>query len=85
MNSEAWAAMQEEYKAEAEAKAAKKAKKEGEAMMSDEQISIRNFYYSDIYEDGLVERVKKANQETIEYYEEQNKIKEAEISEALSQ
>ena len=36
-------------------------KKEGEPMMSDEQISIKNFYYSDIYEDGLVERVKKAN------------------------
>ena len=55
-------------------------KVEGEPYMSDEQISIRNFYYSDIYEDGLVERVKKANQETIEYYEEQDKIKEAEIS-----
>ena len=55
-------------------------KSEGEPMMSDEQIQIRNFYYSDIYEDGLVERVKKANQETIEYYEEQDKIKEAEIS-----
>ncbi|MBQ4103723.1 MAG: DUF3139 domain-containing protein [Clostridia bacterium] len=55
-------------------------KKEGEAMMSDEQISIRNFYYSDIYEDGLVERVKKANEEAIEYDREQEKIKEAEIS-----
>ena len=55
-------------------------KKEGEAMMSDEQIQIKNFYYSDIYEDGLVERVKKANQETIEYDREQEKIKEAEIS-----
>ncbi|MBE6751310.1 MAG: DUF3139 domain-containing protein [Ruminococcaceae bacterium] len=55
-------------------------KVEGEPYMSDEQISIRNFYYSDIYEDGLVERVKKANQETIEYYEEQDKIKEQEIS-----
>lgn len=55
-------------------------KKEGEAMMSDEQIQIKNFYYSDIYEDGLVERVKKANQETIEYNKEQEKIKEAEIS-----
>ena len=55
-------------------------KVEGEPYMSDEQIQIRNFYYSDIYEDGLVERVKKANQETIEYYEEQDKIKEAEIS-----
>lgn len=55
-------------------------KAEGEPMMSDEQIQIRNFYYSDIYEDGLVERVKKANQETIEYYEKLDSIKEAEIS-----
>ena len=51
-----------------------------EALMSDEQIQIRNFYYSDIYEDGLVERVKKANEETIEYNKKQNSIKEAEIS-----
>ena len=36
-------------------------------------------------ENVLVERVKKANQEAIEYNEEQEKIKEAEISEALSQ
>ncbi len=55
-------------------------KEEGEPLMSDEQIEIRNFYYSDIYEEGLVERVKKANQETIEYNREQEKIKEAEIS-----
>ena len=55
-------------------------KEEGQPLMSDEQIKIRNFYYSDIYEDGLVERVKKANQETIEYDKEQEKIKEAEIS-----
>ena len=52
-------------------------KKEGEPYMSDAQISIRNFYYSDIYEDGLVERVKEANQKTIEYNAEQDKIKEA--------
>ena len=44
-----------------------------------------NFLYSDIYEDGLVERVREANQKAIEYNEEQEKIKEAEISEALSQ
>ena len=55
-------------------------KEEGQPLMSDEQIKIRNFYYSDIYEDGLVERVKKANQETIEYNEEQDKIKDTEIS-----
>ena len=55
-------------------------KKEGEPMMNDEQIQIKNFYYSDIYEDGLVERVKEANQKTIEFNIEQEKIKEAEIS-----
>ena len=55
-------------------------KEEGQPLMSDEQIKIRNFYYSDIYEDGLVERVKKANQETIEYDREQENIKEEEIS-----
>lgn len=55
-------------------------KVEGEPYMSDEQIQIRNFYYSDIYEDGLVERVKKANEEAIEYAAEQDKLKEAEIS-----
>lgn len=55
-------------------------KEEGQPLMSDEQIKIRNFYYSDIYEDGLVERVKKANEETIEYNKKQNSIKEAEIS-----
>lgn len=44
------------------------------------QIEVMNFLYSDIYEDGLVERVKKANEEAIKYNEEQNKIKEAEIS-----
>lgn len=54
-------------------------KAEGEPMMSDEQIQIKNFYYSDIYEDGLVERVKEANQKTIEFNIEQEKIKEAEI------
>ncbi|MBR3789954.1 MAG: DUF3139 domain-containing protein [Clostridia bacterium] len=55
-------------------------KKEGEAMMSDEQIQIKNFYYSDIYEDGLVERVREANQKTIEFNIEQEKIKDTEIS-----
>ena len=55
-------------------------KTEDEAQMSDKQIRVRDFYYSDIYEDGLVERVKKANQETIEYDREQEKIKEAELS-----
>ena len=49
------------------------------------RVEVMNFLYSDIYEEGLVERVKKANEEAIKYNEEQDKIKEAEISEALSQ
>lgn len=44
------------------------------------QIEVMDFLYSDIYEDGLVERVREANQKAIEYNEEQEKIKEAEIS-----
>ena len=44
------------------------------------QVEVMNFLYSDIYEDGLVERVREANQKAIEYNEEQEKIKEAEIS-----
>ena len=44
------------------------------------RVEVMDFLYSDIYEDGLVERVKKANEEAIKYYEEQNKLKEAEIS-----
>lgn len=59
-------------------------KLEGEALMSEEQIRIRDFYYSDIYEDGLVERVKKANQEAIEYYAELDSMKEEEISGEVS-
>ena len=46
----------------------------------DRQVEVKDFLYSDIYEDGLVERVKKANEETIEYNKKQNSIKEAEIS-----
>lgn len=49
------------------------------------RVEVMDFLYSDIYEDGLVERVREANQKAIEYNEEQDKIKEAEISEALSQ
>ena len=58
---------------------------ESDIYIAPPQVEVMNFLYSDIYEDGLVERVKKANQEAIEYNEEQEKIKEAEISEALSQ
>lgn len=44
------------------------------------RVEVMDFLYSDIYEDGLVERVREANQKAIEYNEEQDKIKEAEIS-----
>ena len=44
------------------------------------RVEVMDFLYSDIYEDGLVERVRENNQKTIEYNEEQDKIKEAEIS-----
>ena len=44
------------------------------------RVEVMDFLYSDIYEEGLVERVREANQETIEYYAEQDKLKEAEIS-----
>ena len=55
-------------------------KAEGETQTSDKQVRVRDFYYSDIYEDGLVERVKKANDEAIEYFAEKDKVKEAEVS-----
>ncbi len=49
------------------------------------RVEVMNFLYSDIYEDGLVERVREANQEAIEYNREQEKIKEVEISGVVSQ
>lgn len=58
---------------------------ESDIYIAPPQVEVINFLYSDIYEDGLVERVREANQKAIEYNEEQEKIKEAEISEALSQ
>lgn len=44
-------------------------------------IDILEFLYEDIYEEGLIERVKVANQETIAYYEELDNQKEMEIKE----
>ena len=44
------------------------------------RIEVLNFLYSDIYENDLMERVKDSNKKAIEYYEEQDKIKEQEIS-----
>ena len=58
---------------------------ESDIYIAPPQVEVMNFLYSDIYEDGLVERVKEANQKAIEFNIEQEKIKEAEIGEALSQ
>ena len=38
------------------------------------QINVEGFLYTDIYEEGLVERVRIANEELNAYYEEQDKI-----------
>lgn len=43
------------------------------------QIEVQHFLYSDIYEEGLAERVKKSIKATEEYYKEMDKIKEQEI------
>lgn len=43
------------------------------------QIEVQHFLYSDIYEEGLAERVKKSIKATEEYYREMDKIKEQEI------
>ncbi len=51
-------------------------KAEGEAAMSDKQISIKNFYYSDIYEEGLTERVKENIEETKKVLDNMDKEKE---------
>ena len=44
------------------------------------ELSVRQFLYSDIYEDGLTERVEKEVEETRKYYEEKQKEKEAELN-----
>lgn len=46
----------------------------------DRRVEVKNFLYSDIYEDGLVERVKEANQKAIEYNKEMYELKEQEIA-----
>lgn len=45
------------------------------------QIEVQHFLYSDIYEEGLAERVKKSIKATEEYYKEMDKLKEQEIAE----
>jgi hypothetical protein len=55
-----------------------KEKIEGQTLADDEQIRVRNFYYEDIYEKDLTERVRISNEKAIKYYEQQEKIKEVE-------
>lgn len=42
---------------------------------SENRIDINGFLYEDIYEEGMVERVKAANEATKEYYAEMDKLK----------
>jgi len=46
----------------------------------DSKVEVMDFLYSDIYEDGLVDRVKVANKKAVEYNAKQNEIKEQEIA-----
>ena len=51
--------------------------KEGEFVS---ELSVRQFLYSDIYEDGLTERVEKEVEETRKYYEQKLHEKETELN-----
>lgn len=42
------------------------------------RVEVMNFLYSDIYEEGLSDRVKKSNEDALKYYEEMDAVKEAE-------
>ena len=46
---------------------------EGNNSADSQRIEVMNFLYSDIYEDGLIERVIESNDRAREYYEEQTK------------
>lgn len=46
----------------------------------DSRVEVKDFLYSDIYEDGLVDRVREANQKAIEYNKEMYELKEQEIA-----
>ncbi len=44
-----------------------------EGTWSEEQLDILQFFYADIYEDGMLQRVEEAAKETADYYREQDK------------
>jgi hypothetical protein len=53
-----------------------------DAARSDENVTAREFCYADIVEDGLVERVREANDAAIAYYAQEDAKKDAEIAAA---
>ena len=55
-------------------------KQEDSFRNDDSCVEVKDFLYSDIYEDGLVDRVKEANQKAIEYNKEMYELKEQEIA-----
>lgn len=42
---------------------------------SEERVEVLKFLYSDIYEEGMVERVREANEKAIQYHNEQDSLK----------
>ncbi len=60
-------------------------KSEERPQPTDKHIGVINFYYSDIYEDGLLERVENAVELAEEYYKEQGDLKEQEINNVLNE
>lgn len=47
-----------------------------------ERVEVMSFLYKDIYLDGLTERVNQSNQKAVEYYAQQNALKEEAINNA---
>lgn len=63
-----------------------KARKEDETVNPNgKSINIQQFLYSDIYEEGLENRIKEASDNLQKYYEEQDKIKQKEEMETIEE
>ncbi len=56
--------------------------REPEGEIREGRVEVMNFLYSDIYEENLLERVEKSNEDALTYYDEMDSLKEAE-AEAL--
>lgn len=52
---------------------------DGEIPKDSKRVEVMDFFYSDIYEEDLLSRVKNSNNEAVEYYKEQDAQKQAEI------